>query len=86
MYNSLISVSISTERRSRVWNVHCDTNIIIEERRCIGTPGRGNMYLLGAEIQAKMCFVRRGMCPYFWVEHVKNLKHMYQARFMVSAE
>jgi len=86
MYNSLISVSISTERRSRVWNVHCDTNIIIEERRCIGTPGRGNMYLLGAEIQAKMCFVRRGRCPYFWVKHIKNLKHMYQARFMVSAE
>jgi hypothetical protein len=41
IHSSLISVSISTERRSCVWNVHCVPNIIIEEHRCIGTPVTG---------------------------------------------
>jgi hypothetical protein len=50
------SVSISTELRACVWNVHCVPNLVFEEHRSIRTPGRGNTYSLLAEIQARMYF------------------------------
>jgi len=71
MYISHIDVSISTERRACVWNVHCVPNIIIEEHHCTGTPGTGKYVFVGSRNIGKMCFVRCGRFPYVWVEHME---------------
>ena len=43
IYSSLISVSISTERRACVWNVHCVPNIIIEDTSLYWNPRYGEI-------------------------------------------
>ena len=73
MYSSLVSVSISTERRA------CVPNIIIEEHRCVGIPGRNRN-------TSKNVFRSSWKVPLFLGRTSRNFEHANHARFMVSAK